>query len=99
MTKSFSNAIKTQTVLKQAHLWAGLAALNSFMGSFCNDFKHLTIVFQFLNIFLILFTGYFTLFGITSWGQHCGYANKPGVYVKIGHYRKWIDETILKSLK
>ncbi|XP_044739287.1 uncharacterized protein LOC123300724 isoform X2 [Chrysoperla carnea] len=43
--------------------------------------------------------GYFTLFGITSWGQHCGYANKPGVYVKIGHYRKWIDETILKSLK
>lgn len=36
--------------------------------------------------------GVFTLFGITSWGQHCGYANKPGVYVKVGYYRDWIEE-------
>ncbi|XP_072394496.1 serine protease svh-1-like isoform X2 [Diabrotica undecimpunctata] len=40
--------------------------------------------------------GVFTLYGITSWGMHCGYANKPGVYVKVGHYRKWIDDTIAK---
>ncbi|XP_028142501.1 uncharacterized protein LOC114336349 isoform X1 [Diabrotica virgifera virgifera] len=40
--------------------------------------------------------GVFTLYGITSWGMHCGYANKPGVYVKVGHYRKWIDDTIEK---
>jgi secreted trypsin-like serine protease len=40
--------------------------------------------------------GAFTLYGITSWGQHCGYANKPGVYVKVAHYRKWIDDTFRK---
>ncbi|CAH0549631.1 unnamed protein product [Brassicogethes aeneus] len=40
--------------------------------------------------------GLFTLYGITSWGQHCGYANKPGVYVKVAYYRKWIDETLRK---
>ncbi|CAG9833034.1 unnamed protein product [Diabrotica balteata] len=40
--------------------------------------------------------GVFTLYGITSWGMHCGYANKPGVYVKVGHYRQWIDDTIAK---
>ncbi|KAJ8916663.1 hypothetical protein NQ315_000308 [Exocentrus adspersus] len=36
----------------------------------------------------------FTLYGITSWGHRCGLANKPGVYVKVAHYRKWIDETM-----
>ncbi|XP_057664707.1 uncharacterized protein LOC130899046 [Diorhabda carinulata] len=40
--------------------------------------------------------GVFTLYGITSWGQHCGYANKPGVYVKVGKYRKWIEDIVAK---
>ncbi|XP_045465990.1 uncharacterized protein LOC123674890 [Harmonia axyridis] len=42
--------------------------------------------------------GLFTLYGITSWGHRCGFANKPGVYVKVAHYRKWIDDTIKKNL-
>ncbi|XP_071057276.1 uncharacterized protein [Onthophagus taurus] len=40
--------------------------------------------------------GVFTLVGLTSWGQHCGHANKPGVYVKISHYRNWLDEMMRK---
>ncbi|CAK9820681.1 Prss12 [Anthophora plagiata] len=40
----------------------------------------------------------FTLYGITSWGQHCGKANKPGVYVRVSHYRRWIDQKIKDSL-
>ncbi|XP_043505908.1 uncharacterized protein LOC122526519 isoform X4 [Polistes fuscatus] len=42
--------------------------------------------------------GAFTLYGITSWGQHCGHANKPGVYVRVAHYRRWIDQKIMDSL-
>ncbi|XP_035729652.1 uncharacterized protein LOC118444946 isoform X3 [Vespa mandarinia] len=42
--------------------------------------------------------GAFTLYGITSWGQHCGEANKPGVYVRVAHYRRWIDKKIMESL-
>ncbi|KAK2582941.1 hypothetical protein KPH14_009002 [Odynerus spinipes] len=42
--------------------------------------------------------GAFTLYGITSWGQHCGEANKPGVYVRVAHYRRWIDQKIRESL-
>ncbi|XP_063985117.1 uncharacterized protein LOC135166617 isoform X2 [Diachasmimorpha longicaudata] len=42
--------------------------------------------------------GAFTLYGITSWGQHCGEMNKPGVYVRISHYRDWIDKKIQDSL-
>ncbi|XP_016839535.1 uncharacterized protein LOC100120629 isoform X3 [Nasonia vitripennis] len=42
--------------------------------------------------------GAFTLYGLTSWGQHCGRVNKPGVYVRIAHYRKWIDQKIRESL-
>ncbi|KAL2724827.1 hypothetical protein V1477_018688 [Vespula maculifrons] len=42
--------------------------------------------------------GAFTLYGITSWGQHCGEANKPGVYVRVAHYRRWIDQKIMESL-
>ncbi|XP_018571935.1 uncharacterized protein LOC108911476 [Anoplophora glabripennis] len=41
--------------------------------------------------------GLFTLYGITSWGHRCGFANKPGVYVKVAHYRKWIDDTITNN--
>ncbi|XP_060533809.1 uncharacterized protein LOC132706475 [Cylas formicarius] len=38
--------------------------------------------------------GVFTLYGVTSWGQRCGYANKPGVYVKVSYYRRWIEDTM-----
>ncbi|XP_039302456.1 transmembrane protease serine 11B-like protein isoform X2 [Solenopsis invicta] len=42
--------------------------------------------------------GAFTLYGITSWSQHCGNANRPGVYVCAAHYRRWIDQKIRESL-
>ncbi|XP_076659938.1 uncharacterized protein LOC143363221 isoform X5 [Halictus rubicundus] len=42
--------------------------------------------------------GAFTLYGITSWGQHCGKVNKPGVYVRVSYYRRWIDQKIKESL-
>ncbi|KAB0791740.1 hypothetical protein PPYR_03540 [Photinus pyralis] len=45
-----------------------------------------------------LHDGYYTLYGIVSWGHHCGHANKPGVYVRVAKYRKWIDDTILKHI-
>jgi HGF/MSP/plasminogen-like protein len=38
-----------------------------------------------------------TLFGIISWGQHCGYANKPGVYVRVSHYLDWINDKLNQS--
>nr|CAH7761024.1 unnamed protein product [Callosobruchus chinensis] len=41
--------------------------------------------------------GFFTLYGITSWGHRCGFANKPGVYVKVANYRQWIENTIEKN--
>ncbi|XP_023031907.1 uncharacterized protein LOC6643128 isoform X2 [Drosophila willistoni] len=39
-----------------------------------------------------------TLYGIISWGQHCGYQNRPGVYVRVCHYIDWIYEKINHSL-
>ncbi|XP_076766671.1 uncharacterized protein LOC143433270 [Xylocopa sonorina] len=45
-----------------------------------------------------LHNGAFTLYGLTSWGQRCGRANKPGVYVRVSHYRQWIDQKIKESL-
>ncbi|XP_012537284.2 uncharacterized protein LOC105837243 isoform X2 [Monomorium pharaonis] len=42
--------------------------------------------------------GAFSLYGITSWGQHCGNANRPGVYVRVAYYRRWIDQKIRESL-
>ncbi|XP_076379231.1 uncharacterized protein LOC143259719 isoform X2 [Megalopta genalis] len=44
------------------------------------------------------YNGTFTLYGITSWGQHCGKVNKPGVYVRVSYYRRWIDQKIKESL-
>ncbi|XP_017843015.2 uncharacterized protein LOC108600134 isoform X2 [Drosophila busckii] len=40
-----------------------------------------------------------TLYGIISWGQHCGFQNRPGVYVRVCHYIDWIYEKINESLK
>lgn len=39
-----------------------------------------------------------TLYGIISWGAHCGYANKPGVYVKVKHYLDWIEQKLNQSM-
>ncbi|BFF99126.1 uncharacterized protein DMAD_07097 [Drosophila madeirensis] len=39
-----------------------------------------------------------TLYGLISWGQHCGYMNRPGVYVRVNHYIDWIYEKINESL-
>ncbi|KAH8380510.1 hypothetical protein KR009_011156, partial [Drosophila setifemur] len=40
-----------------------------------------------------------TLYGLISWGQHCGYKNRPGVYVRVNHYIDWIYEKINESLQ
>ncbi|XP_035791603.1 uncharacterized protein LOC118466427 [Anopheles albimanus] len=42
--------------------------------------------------------GLHTLTGIVSWGKHCGYPNKPGVYLKVAHYRDWIEQKLNQSL-
>ncbi|KMY98555.1 uncharacterized protein LOC6737381 isoform X3 [Drosophila simulans] len=39
-----------------------------------------------------------TLYGLISWGQHCGFKNRPGVYVRVNHYIDWIYEKINESL-
>lgn len=54
---------------------------------------------QLIPTFLQSFTDGETLYGIISWGQHCGYQNSPGVYVRVCHYIDWIYEKINQSLR
>lgn len=42
--------------------------------------------------------GVHTLYGIISWGQHCGYANRPGVYTKVSYYTDWIQQKLNQSM-
>jgi len=38
--------------------------------------------------------GYMRLAGITSWGDGCALAEKPGIYTDVTAYRDWIDHTV-----
>lgn len=46
----------------------------------------------------LIIAGVQKLYGIISWGQHCGFSNKPGVYVRVAHYLDWIQEKLNHSM-
>jgi secreted trypsin-like serine protease len=37
-------------------------------------------------------SGHYYLAGIVAGGVGCGLKDVPGLYVKVAHYRDWIDE-------
>ena len=37
---------------------------------------------------------YWVIHGITSGGNGCANVNEPGIYTKVSHFAKWIEETI-----
>lgn len=36
----------------------------------------------------------FQILGITSFGQGCAVVNTPGVYTRVSHYLKWIEDIV-----
>ncbi|KAJ8014094.1 hypothetical protein DPEC_G00036680 [Dallia pectoralis] len=38
--------------------------------------------------------GTHVIYGIVSWGDQCGRANKPGVYARVSHFTDWIKSKI-----
>lgn len=65
----------------------------------CSDEGKSIEIIQLINANPVLLADGETLYGIISWGQHCGYQNRPGVYVRVCHYVDWIYEKINQSLR
>lgn len=45
--------------------------------------------------------GRWRLYGLTSWGEECAAAHKPGVYTRVNRYLEWLEdktEGLLTSL-
>jgi hypothetical protein len=57
------------------------------------------IIFKFLNLGNIGSGLYCNdrLAGVLSFGQSCGVANRPGVYMDIAQYWPWINSQILRT--
>ena len=41
----------------------------------------------------------YELVGVTSWGESCGMAGKPGVYTRVTKFLPWIHKTTALKLK
>ncbi|KAK4337406.1 hypothetical protein RND71_043353 [Anisodus tanguticus] len=44
-------------------------------------------------------SGIWKVAGLVSWGIGCGKQGLPGVYVNVGHYSDWIQETLNENVK